>query len=138
MRSILAALPEPEVQACLRERTERRRDVCKLLEYVEAALAPAHGPPDGTSADDYMAATDCLPDIVPNTHKRLNRILADNPTIRRWHPNPRRLMVHIGDWRRFVRERKRQDDAAVERAAEVAAEVSRVHQCHAKGHRATF
>jgi hypothetical protein len=131
----------PETQAALQslqsELAERRHVVCEQLEHIEAALAPSNGPPDGTSADDYMAATDCLPDINPQTYKRLNRILGDNPTIRCWRPTPRRLMVHIGDWRRFVRGRKRQEEVALAHAEETIAELSSVHQGHTQGRRAT-
>jgi hypothetical protein len=137
-----ARTPPPEEQACLHEAIERhrarRRAACELLEHVEAALAPLHGPPDGTDADDYMPASDCLADIVPHSFKRLRKVLAENSTIRHWSPNSRRLMVHVGDWRRYVRGRKRQDDALMERAEGVAAEVRRVRQCHAGGDRATF
>lgn len=45
------------------------------------------------------------------THKQFVAILADNPAIRRWHPQTNRLCVHLADWTAFVAKQTEQRDA---------------------------
>lgn len=42
--------------------------------------------------------------------KHLNKILAENPEIRRWKPRKNRLSVHLGDWQRYVDSKSEKTD----------------------------
>lgn len=59
----------------------------------------------------YRGASEVLgdsPDIAP-TYKLLTRILTQHPEIRRHKPNKQRLVIHVGDWARFMKAERARD-----------------------------
>jgi hypothetical protein len=59
---------------------------------------------DPTDKAAYREAAKLLKDFpgaLP-THKALTKILAGNPGIRRWKPRSNRLLIHLGDWQKYL------------------------------------
>jgi hypothetical protein len=97
----------------------RARKLQHQLRQVEAALSPQATPlvPSGALDDKsaFIPVKELLRvDEFPRTYTEVNRVLQQHPEIRRKHPisktkglpNQHRTLVHVGDWRQYLAQRR--------------------------------
>jgi hypothetical protein len=100
----------------------------KVIEEREASFLRTLPTPANVAESDsaaYVPARDVLHESSIQSYPELHRILRENPGIGTRKPTANRLEIHAGDWLRYRARLRRQDELAVDAAAEKVAEVER-------------
>jgi hypothetical protein len=88
-----------------------------LLKQLTRAIATAN--PAGEDSSAYRPASEFLDTIRFKTPKAINAALKRNSWIRWKKPYKNRLMIHAGDWHKFLRDEREQALDALHKAPEV-------------------
>lgn len=110
--SLISAVAGPkEIAPTAAKAGQDERDGGAGKESVDAR-GEVTNPADSTA---YVAANEVRLSHTPaglvTGHKQLVSVLSDHPEIKRWHPRSNRLLIHLADWRAFVKRETEKRDA---------------------------